>query len=114
MASSIADRFGSDGARLLGNAEAKLIEHGPLAWVESMVDLRKRTLFFDGGAWRPLEGLEAFRHVMASVRPPLHTWAPIVSAHAALTHDEPLLTRDDVEDLADPRWYSYPIGGAAL
>jgi hypothetical protein len=37
--------------------------------------------FFVDGAWRTLEGLDAFRHALMAARPPLADWTPIIDAH---------------------------------
>jgi hypothetical protein len=114
----ITARFG-DAARLLGDiggiGAVTLVEHGPFAWLETdaVLTFDVRALFFEDDAWRAMpRDLDTFRHVVAHVRPPLHDWQPIVRAHQALTFDAPLLTRAQVDDLTDARWYVMPLDAA--
>lgn len=120
MDARITARFG-DAARLLGDTNVTFVEHGPFAWLETVAVLAfdVRALFLDGVGsaqkWVAMpRDIEAFRFVIARVRPPLRDWQPIVAAHSALTADSALLTRAEVDALADPRWYLMPIGQKAL
>ena len=111
---AIRARFGAAAAAAFPNVDPRhrAVVHvdGPFAWVE--VGPPTLTIhdcyFFGGGAWRKLEGLEAFRQAIIEARPPLADWKPIIDAYTRITRSDPLNDRADVEDLQDVRWHLLP------
>lgn len=121
-AARIVALFG-DAARLLGDTKVTLFEAGPFAWLETAAvmtfDVRALFLVDDprtkAAAWVPMQrNLDAFRFIVARVRPPLTMDAAphIIRAHAKLCYDDPLLDEAAVDDLHDPRWYLQTLSAA--
>ena len=111
---TIRARFGAVAAAAFPDVDCshRAVVHvdGPFAWVEvgpPMLAIRDSHFFVDG-AWRKLEGLDAFRQALLEARPPLTDWKPIVDAYTRLTGSDPLNQRADVEDLQDMRWHVMP------
>jgi len=111
---AIRARFGAAAAAAFPDIDPRhrAVVHvdGPFAWVEvgpPMLTIHD-CHFFVGGAWRKLEGLEAFRRAILEARPPLGDWRPIIAAYARITRSDPLTERADVEDLQDLRWHLLP------
>lgn len=101
-------------ANIAALAPVTLVEHGPLAWLLHRHDYDAECLFWSDGRWLRLRGVVAFHRALLEARPDLNDWQPIVAAWKSITHDEPLVTRDDVTALADPRWYTFPISREAI
>lgn len=111
----IALRFGEAAAERLREPVTKLVEHGPLAWLETDAGpLRRRRLVLVRGKWVAYENLDILRAALRAAKPPLEDWQPIVKAHESATADHPLLDRESLSDLADPRFQTFPIGKGVL
>jgi len=110
---AIRARFGAAAAAAFPDVAAwdlaVIHTEGRLAWVEvgPQMFFPVCHVFVDG-AWRTLEGLEAFRHALIEARPPLADWQPIIAAYTWITGSNRLTERADVEDLQDPRWHVMP------
>lgn len=97
----------------LAHGSLRVERRGPLTWVVTGVGGLPDALFFVDGAWRVLTGPAAFMQALADALPPLSPWEPLVQAWQALTLQEVLVTRDDVDDASHPGFELFPLSPAA-